>query len=234
MPSYYEILGLGPDASPDEIEQAFRTMARKVHPDVNDGDRARAEARMKQLNDIRETLTDPLLRAAYDADLRRAADERRARAESGPAGEYVRVSTPFSVAAPAGGLGPRRAPLVRILAGLALLGLTTAAVVFAPWRSPRWASLFGGRPQPEAAAEPPAPAAPQPHPKHAGAPPPSTTVVKMGHKGVVKIGSTAAEVLRVMGPPDRTEPGALPGTVVYRYGQLRLELRDGAVVGGGL
>jgi hypothetical protein len=50
----------------------------------------------------------------------------------------------------------------------------------------------------------------------------------------VKIGSTAAEVLRVLGPPDRTEPGARPGNVVYVYGQLRLELRNGAVVGGGV
>jgi hypothetical protein len=55
----------------------------------------------------------------------------------------------------------------------------------------------------------------------------------VGRNGVIKLGSTAAEVIRLLGPPDRTEPGPLPGSVFMVYGQLRLELRHGVVVGGG-
>ncbi len=69
---YYEILGISRTASAAEIERAFRAVARKVHPDLNLGD-GNAEARMKQLNHMRDTLVDPLLRAAYDDRLRQEA-----------------------------------------------------------------------------------------------------------------------------------------------------------------
>src|SRR5215471_6532855 len=68
--TYYEVLEIDSRATTAEIERAFRRMARKVHPDLNSGDRAKAEARMKLLNEIRDTLTDPLLRAGYDERLR--------------------------------------------------------------------------------------------------------------------------------------------------------------------
>src|SRR6185436_20279469 len=74
---YYTVLGVSPKASVEEIERAYRRLARQVHPDRNSGDAERAEARMKQLNQIRDTLTDPLLRAAYDDRLRQEQGERR-------------------------------------------------------------------------------------------------------------------------------------------------------------
>lgn len=66
---YYEELGLEPNASPEEIRQAYRELARLLHPDHHQG-RARelAERQMQRLNAILATLTDPRLRRLYDAE----------------------------------------------------------------------------------------------------------------------------------------------------------------------
>ena len=45
----YKVLGLGPDASDDEVKKAYRTLAKKYHPDLNPGDKT-AEAKMKEIN----------------------------------------------------------------------------------------------------------------------------------------------------------------------------------------
>src|SRR5450432_540754 len=68
--TYYEVLEIDSRASTAEIERAYRRLARTVHPDLAGGDTAKAETRMKLLNEIREILTDPLLRAGYDERLR--------------------------------------------------------------------------------------------------------------------------------------------------------------------
>jgi molecular chaperone DnaJ len=62
---YYEILGVGRDAGPDEIKKAFRRLARDSHPDANPGDPA-AEARFREIAEAYEVLSDPERRAAYD------------------------------------------------------------------------------------------------------------------------------------------------------------------------
>src|SRR5579863_4122028 len=67
---HYRVLGVARNASIDQIERSFRQLARRLHPDVNAGDRA-AEERMKDLNVARSALTDPAARAAYDESLRR-------------------------------------------------------------------------------------------------------------------------------------------------------------------
>ncbi|MCI0717408.1 MAG: J domain-containing protein, partial [Acidobacteria bacterium] len=69
--NFYEALNLAPSATTEEIEEAYRTLARKVHPDLNQHDKMPAEARMRLLNQIRDTLTDPDRRAAYDRELSR-------------------------------------------------------------------------------------------------------------------------------------------------------------------
>lgn len=62
---YYDILGVGRDASQQDIRQAFRRLARQWHPDVNPDDK-RAEERFKEINEAHEVLSDPDKRAKYD------------------------------------------------------------------------------------------------------------------------------------------------------------------------
>jgi curved DNA-binding protein len=61
---YYKTLGVGRDATQDEIKKAYRKLARKHHPDVNKS--TDAEARFKDLGEAYEVLKDPEKRAAYD------------------------------------------------------------------------------------------------------------------------------------------------------------------------
>lgn len=62
---YYEVLGVGRDASDGDIKKAFRKLARKYHPDVNPGDKD-AEVKFKEVNDAYATLSDPQKRQQYD------------------------------------------------------------------------------------------------------------------------------------------------------------------------
>ncbi len=62
---YYEVLGVAPDATPQEIKRAFRQIARECHPDVA-GDDPEAAARFKTARKAYETLMDPVTRARYD------------------------------------------------------------------------------------------------------------------------------------------------------------------------
>jgi molecular chaperone DnaJ len=59
---YYEILGVGKDASPDEIKKAFRRLAVQYHPDKDGGD----EVKFKEANEAYEVLKDEAKRKRYD------------------------------------------------------------------------------------------------------------------------------------------------------------------------
>jgi molecular chaperone DnaJ len=61
---YYEILGVARNASPEELKQAFRKLARQFHPDVNKS--PDAEEQFKEINEAFAVLSDPEKRAAYD------------------------------------------------------------------------------------------------------------------------------------------------------------------------
>ncbi|PHV62100.1 molecular chaperone DnaJ [Cyanobacterium aponinum] len=61
---YYEILGVSRNASKDEIKSAYRKMARKYHPDVNQD--PGAEERFKEISRAYEVLSDPETKARYD------------------------------------------------------------------------------------------------------------------------------------------------------------------------
>jgi DnaJ-class molecular chaperone len=62
---YYKTLGVSKTATDKEIKQAFRKLARKLHPDVNPGDKT-AESRFKEVNEAYEVLGDPDKRKKYD------------------------------------------------------------------------------------------------------------------------------------------------------------------------
>ena len=62
---YYEVLGLSKGASEDEIKKAYRTLAKKYHPDLNPGDKD-AEAKFKEVNEAYAVLSDADKRAKYD------------------------------------------------------------------------------------------------------------------------------------------------------------------------
>lgn len=61
----YDVLGVPPDASEDQIKKAYRKLARKYHPDVNPGDKA-AEAKFKEVSAANDILSDPAKRKLYD------------------------------------------------------------------------------------------------------------------------------------------------------------------------
>ncbi|MEI6915548.1 MAG: DnaJ domain-containing protein, partial [Armatimonadota bacterium] len=62
---YYVRLGVSRDASADDIKKAYRKLAAKLHPDVNQGDSA-SEEQFKDLNEAYEVLRDDQKRAVYD------------------------------------------------------------------------------------------------------------------------------------------------------------------------
>jgi curved DNA-binding protein len=62
---YYKILGVGKNASQDDIKSAYRKLARKHHPDLNPNDKE-AHKRFQQINEANEVLSDPEKRKKYD------------------------------------------------------------------------------------------------------------------------------------------------------------------------
>ncbi len=62
---YYKVLGVSRDADEKEIKKAFRKLARKYHPDLNQGDKA-SEEKFKEINEAYEVLSDPEKRQKYN------------------------------------------------------------------------------------------------------------------------------------------------------------------------
>jgi curved DNA-binding protein len=88
---YYEVLGVSRDATADQIQQAFRTLARRYHPDVNRD--PGAEDRFKEINEAYHVLSDPQTRKRYDRfgdDFRRIPEDFDERVGAGVGGGFRR------------------------------------------------------------------------------------------------------------------------------------------------
>jgi DnaJ-class molecular chaperone len=66
MSDPYSVLGVPRTASEDDIRKAFRSLAKKHHPDLNPGDKA-AEAKFKEISQANDLLSDPEKRRRFDA-----------------------------------------------------------------------------------------------------------------------------------------------------------------------
>jgi curved DNA-binding protein len=62
---YYKILGIDKKATPKDIKNAYRKLARKFHPDLNPKDKD-AKKNFQQINEANEVLSDPVKRKKYD------------------------------------------------------------------------------------------------------------------------------------------------------------------------
>lgn len=92
---FYEVLGVSRTADRDEIQRAYRTLARRYHPDVNKD--LQAEERFKEVNEAFSVLSDPDQRARYDRfgeDFRKVPEDWEERVAAGAgAGSGYRWST---------------------------------------------------------------------------------------------------------------------------------------------
>ena len=62
---FYDVLGVGKGSEGDEIKRAYRNLAKKHHPDRNQGDSS-AEQKFKEISEAYDVLKDEERRAAYD------------------------------------------------------------------------------------------------------------------------------------------------------------------------
>lgn len=67
--NYYEVLGISEIATNKEIRKAYKTLVKKYHPDVFNGEKSFAEEKIKQINEAYDTLIDTSLRQEYDKSL---------------------------------------------------------------------------------------------------------------------------------------------------------------------
>lgn len=95
----YQTLGMARTARPEEIRKAYRKLAKKLHPDLNPGDRS-AETRFKEVSAAYDLLSDPEKRRRFDAG------EIDAEGQERPRGPFFRDHT----RADAGPFRTRRGP----------------------------------------------------------------------------------------------------------------------------
>jgi curved DNA-binding protein CbpA len=74
--THYDVLGLTPNATSEEIAAAYRQLARQFHPDVNPED-PHAATKFKEVQKAFEELSDPSRRGRYDQRLRSQAEEKQ-------------------------------------------------------------------------------------------------------------------------------------------------------------
>ena len=67
--NHYQVLGIDPNASEDEIRTAYKKLARTYHPDLNPKRPRSAHDRFRQLQQAYDVLSDPICRRRYDESL---------------------------------------------------------------------------------------------------------------------------------------------------------------------
>lgn len=115
LDDYYRILGVPRTATEDEIKQAYRRLARKYHPDVNNGSKT-AEEILKKINEAKGVLTNSEKRTKYDSDFARQTRQSSAQQETKPRAQaqtQAKSQKPASQDYPFRRVNPDEAPIYR-------------------------------------------------------------------------------------------------------------------------
>jgi len=88
--NYYDVFGLSPSASPEDISARHKALAKMYHPDINNS--RDAHDKMAKLNEANEVLSDNLRREAYDKELKQ--DQHRKRNRDISSGNAVKAKQP--------------------------------------------------------------------------------------------------------------------------------------------
>jgi hypothetical protein len=139
VPTHYDVLGVAPDAAPEELRRAYLELARRLHPDrisstTSPADADRSVRRMQRVNEAWGVLRDPARRSDYDRALARTTvaalpmspPARWAPAEDADLGPDPDTPIPHPLAAP-GDIG---IVIVRIAPWLVLATILVAIYVF--------------------------------------------------------------------------------------------------------
>lgn len=79
--NYYQVLGVQKSAPAEEIKRAFRKLAKRYHPDVNQGSQEAAR-KFREVQQAYEVLSDPEARRSYDNGVRSGGAQRGKEAEA--------------------------------------------------------------------------------------------------------------------------------------------------------
>ena len=230
--NYYELLQITPQASVEEIEQAYRRLARKIHPDLNPRDPQGAADRMKELNKIREILTDPDRRFQYDEELSRASFAHAADTFSAPSGSGL--NNPIHTSG-----WVRRYPVFEKNNSRILISMMFAAAILLGISGGYWFHQ-NRHPvvEPAPALESVAPVGkkqervsvkPVIKPSNDTSPAVNPTAKRQPGPEVIGPGTTRAVVLKVLGSPLSSKVDPYSNEETLDYGSLQLVLRDGRV-----
>ncbi|MED5393943.1 MAG: DnaJ domain-containing protein [Actinomycetota bacterium] len=128
---HYRTLGVPASASPDELRDAYRALARRLHPDrvADPSARRSADDRMAKVNEAWRVLGDPDLRAAYD---RSRQPPVATSAPSVDAREYGRRGDSFDDVAVSSSAGCALRVVPMVVTLTVLLGILIATAVLGP------------------------------------------------------------------------------------------------------
>ncbi len=68
--NYYDWLEISPNASPEIVDKAYKTLVKKYHPDLQDNNKEKYEEIIKKINEAYEVLSDENKRKNYDINLK--------------------------------------------------------------------------------------------------------------------------------------------------------------------